>query len=501
LEISTAVDDDWSAGYVGLYKGNDTTVHQWDDFQVGLDNNGDGDIADAGDDILVSDDFNSNQVSLSYDNNGNLTNDGVYKFEYDAWNRLRKAILTDGSDETTIGEYEYYGDNRRAKKTVSNRGEEVVENDGGNTTVLFYYDNQWRILETRNGSNQTTFQHLWGTQYTDELIWLEKNGDPTESNDTNPDDQSSESTADTRYFVHQDRNWNVVALSEYDTAGTNNGRIVERYSYTPYGSFVVLNGDSGSEELNAVSLTSTIGSPFAHQGLAFDQEKLSYQNRWRQYPGSLERFGQRDPRTHSCQDGNDYLCSRATPASRVDPLGLTSRVPWNDMKEYVQGCRMARPSRYLPYGGTFSPELLLCLFWLESSHRTDAGTPPGPYGLGQMGQPACQDVDERFMPGLPDGECWNRQIGGDACEQVANSDAYLLIVFVDYADQDLRAALRRYGGWQADPETGDACYVDPLLNCEQCLKNAAGTGGTGSITRADADCCFSRMNDEVSNCR
>jgi len=75
---------------------------------------GDGDIADAGDDIQIDDDFSSNVMSLSYDNNGNLTldtpplpkanrslgdraampraasqgltDDSVYKFEYDAWN-------------------------------------------------------------------------------------------------------------------------------------------------------------------------------------------------------------------------------------------------------------------------------------------------------------------------------------------------------------------------------------------------------------------------------
>ena len=129
---------------------------------------------------------------------------------------------------------------------------------------------------------------------TDELIWIEKNGDPAESNDTNPDDQSGESTADSRYFVHQDRNWNVVALSEYDTSGTNDGRIVERYSYTPYGSFVVLNGDSGSGELGNASLASTIGNVFAHQGLPFDQDKGCYQNRWREYNSQFYRYTRRD---------------------------------------------------------------------------------------------------------------------------------------------------------------------------------------------------------------
>ncbi len=337
LITSTAVDDDWSAGYVGLYKGgSETTVHQWDDFQVGLDNNDDGDIADDGDDILVSDDLNSNQVSLSYDNNGNLTNDGVYKFEYDAWNRLRKAILTDGSDETTIAEYEYYANNRRAKKTVSNRGVEVVENDGGNTTVLFYYDKQWRILETRNGSNQTTFQHLWGTRYTDELIWLEKNGDPTESNDTDPDDQSGESTADERYFVHQDRNWNVVALSEYDTGGSNHGRIVERYSYTPYGSFVVLKGDSGGGELNNVSLTSTVGNPFAHQGLCFDSESDEYQNRMRHYSVRTQRFDQRDALGY-LDSSSMYSYVTSNPTSSSDPSGLAT-LAMNILRPATPGC-------------------------------------------------------------------------------------------------------------------------------------------------------------------
>jgi len=189
-------------------------VHQFDDVKLGFDNNGDGDILDAGDEVLVDDNFNSNQISLSHDNNGNLTldiavaarrrrsrsdpatalppqcqgltADGVYNYVYDFKNRLRKAQLVVGSDTTTIGEYEYYGDMRRSKKTVSNHGPEVVANDGGNTTVVFYYAGwgnmgsigvspvRWSICETRNGSNQTTFQYLWGTRYTDELIWLEK---------------------------------------------------------------------------------------------------------------------------------------------------------------------------------------------------------------------------------------------------------------------------------------------------------------------------------------
>ncbi len=81
--------------------GDTTVTHQFDDVKVGYDNNADGDILDAGDAIQVSDNFNSNAMSLSYDNNGNLTNDGLYQYVYDAWNRLRKVNRVAAGDTTT----------------------------------------------------------------------------------------------------------------------------------------------------------------------------------------------------------------------------------------------------------------------------------------------------------------------------------------------------------------------------------------------------------------
>ncbi|MBU0639834.1 MAG: hypothetical protein KKB50_13280 [Planctomycetes bacterium] len=95
LITSAAVDDDWSAGCVGLfrYAGNQST-QQFDDVKVGYDNNADADILDAGDEIQIQDDFNSNVMSLSFDNNGSLTDDGVYKFVYDACNRLAGGMPT-----------------------------------------------------------------------------------------------------------------------------------------------------------------------------------------------------------------------------------------------------------------------------------------------------------------------------------------------------------------------------------------------------------------------
>jgi len=333
LLTSTQVDDDWSGGYVGLFRGNqDTNIHQFDDFKVGYDNNADGDFDDGGDVLAIDDNFGDSvtngAISLSYDNNGNLTDDGIFAYAYDAWNRLRLAKLVVGGDETTIGDYEYYGDNRRSRKTVTNHGPEVGANDGGDTEVRFVYAGwrpsgdtmfRWSIVETRDGSNQTTFQHLWGTRYIDELIWIEKNGDPAEGDDTDPDEQMGESTADERYFVHQDRNWNIRMTTRYDTSGASNGVALEHASVSAYGMTAYLRANT-TEQLSV----STLGIAFAHHAAHADREIDTYQNRQRQYFAGLERFSQRDPLGY--EDGlNVANYADSNPITNTDPTGLQAQ--------------------------------------------------------------------------------------------------------------------------------------------------------------------------------
>lgn len=58
---TTTVDDVWSGGQVGLYRGTSstTTTLQWDNFKCGIDDNADGDIDDSGTDyVYASYDFN-----------------------------------------------------------------------------------------------------------------------------------------------------------------------------------------------------------------------------------------------------------------------------------------------------------------------------------------------------------------------------------------------------------------------------------------------------------
>jgi RHS repeat-associated protein len=272
-------------------------------------------------------------MPLSYDNDGNLTQDGVLQYVYDGWNRLKKvqrkaAHAGQADDVTTLATYAYLPDHRRASKVVEHCGIEAVANDGGDTTIHFYYCGtgvspvRWSLCETRNGSNQSTRQWVWGTRYVDEVVFMDVNGSPSYNNNCDPDVAGDGSPLkDRRYFYHQDRNWNVVALSEYaDGVGTN-ARVTERYAYTPYGEFVVLKGDGGSGELGAVLPTSAVGNVFFHQGLPFDPETLTIQNRRRQRTPYIETFFQVDPLGYR-EGANSHASLGSNPLLRVDWLGL-----------------------------------------------------------------------------------------------------------------------------------------------------------------------------------
>ncbi len=59
------------------------------------------------------------------------------------------------------------------------------------------------------------------------------------------------------------------------------GSVVERYEYTAYGEPTVYGGYNGSAggELGNAMLVSTVGNHFMHQGLFYDRETGTYQNR------------------------------------------------------------------------------------------------------------------------------------------------------------------------------------------------------------------------------
>jgi RHS repeat-associated protein len=220
-------------------------------------------------------------------------------------------------------------------------------------------------------------QFIYGTQYTDELIMIRV-------------------TNKGELYVHQDANWNVIALTDLG------GHVVERYIYRPYGEVVVhqetsygdYDGDqdvdttdrdaydgsspSGAERIldldfdgdvdgtdstlfdNNLTLgisrhpgriSTGVEQPFGHQGLMYDAEITSYQNRHRQLASTLRRFLQRDPAGYV--DGMSlYSYCGSNPIVGVDSLGLrVYRMPTKSYSYKINANKLLIPDRLPPFLG------------------------------------------------------------------------------------------------------------------------------------------------------
>jgi RHS repeat-associated protein len=97
-------------------------------------------------------------------------------------------------------------------------------------------------------------------------------------------------------------------------------RVVERYTYDPYGTtYIETWNGSGYDEVEA----SAYGNPFAWTAQRYDAGVGLYAFPFRGYSPALARFLQRDPLGYI--DGpNLYEYARSMPTVLTDPLGLTS---------------------------------------------------------------------------------------------------------------------------------------------------------------------------------
>ena len=329
---------------------------KFDNIKVGYDNNDDDDLDDVGDDLVFSRDFSSTSDTFAYDDAGNLVKDSQFIYTYDAWHRLVTAVSAE-DDDITVGTYTYDGLGRRIKKVVTNAG----DLDG---TELYFYGKGHQVIEVRDGSENMIRQVVHGTRYIDEVVL--------------------EILEDGVAWVHQDANYNVIALTDFAS------QTLEHTYYTPYGIQTVdqetywgdADGDGlvtesewdtdtdgqldsddacwGSDptgvcrlvdfdfdnDVDATDATrlaeldstttyrqpgqpySAVGNTRAHQGLIYDAEIGSYNNRRRQYVASLKRFMRCDPLAlipygaSGYQDGMTlYGHERQNPTRWTDPQG------------------------------------------------------------------------------------------------------------------------------------------------------------------------------------
>jgi RHS repeat-associated protein len=207
-------------------------------------------------------------TSYSYDLNGNLTNDGVYKYYYDCENRLTD-VNDQNNNRIASCKYDYLG--RRIEKKVYGLPDIVTK---------FCYDGDQVIAEYENGSLVRKF--IYGTGIDEPICMIDVSG------------------GNAVYYYHFDGLGSVAALSN------NNGNVVEQYSYSEFGT---------------PSITSSIGNRFMFTGREYDSETGLYYYRARFYKPSIGRFLQTDPIGYS-DSMNLYQYCGSNPIGRLDPYGL-----------------------------------------------------------------------------------------------------------------------------------------------------------------------------------
>jgi RHS repeat-associated protein len=227
-------------------------------------------------------------INLTYDNNGNLQNDGAYSYAYDEENRLLR--VTRNSDSAIVGQYQYDALSRRVQK--------IANPAGVPSTIRYFYDDA-RIIEEQTAGSATQATYVYGN-YIDEVLTIDRGGQT--------------------YYYHQNSLWSVEAITN------SAGAVVERYSFDAYGRPSVFTGSGTSIPPNPWGTPhSTIGNPWMFTGRQLDEESGLYFYRARYFDSNKGRFIMRDPIgvwSDPISLGNSYAYVGNNPINRLDPRGL-----------------------------------------------------------------------------------------------------------------------------------------------------------------------------------
>jgi RHS repeat-associated protein len=252
-----------------------------------------------------------------YDPNGNLTDDGVRTYQYDAMNRLRNVFRK--SDGLQVAAYLYDSGNHRARTVVTNGG---LDGTVSNGTTDFYYDG-WQVVEEHDGSNAITQQYVYGSGL-DEVWTLDnRRGSITVA-------QLNMPVGDFRHFYHANTLGSVYGLTN------QSGALKEGYQYDAYGRETVFApGPSGivhfgDGDVITVDGRSSIGNAYLYTGQRFDAETWLdyYKNRY--YSPALGAFISRDWNIAFGRNGNVYAYVSNDPTNMIDANGLGGRDPYVD---------------------------------------------------------------------------------------------------------------------------------------------------------------------------
>jgi RHS repeat-associated protein len=205
-----------------------------------------------------------------------------YDATYDAWNRMM-AVSASGTPTTG---YKYDGRGRRIVRLGYTSGTLSETRD-------FYFTRSGQDIEQRvNGSSSMDQQHVWGIRYINELV-------------------CRYDAASYLFFVCQDANFNVTALVNAST-----GNAAERFVYTPYGMYKVLDSSWSS-------ISDTHNWMYLFQGGWRDVATAIYQFGPRDLHPGLGCWVERDPIGY-VDAPNLYGALIGNPVRKLDPDGTRS---------------------------------------------------------------------------------------------------------------------------------------------------------------------------------
>jgi RHS repeat-associated protein len=211
-----------------------------------------------------------NATTLSYDDNGNLIDDGTRQYLYDIRDRL--VEIQQGS--TTLATFQYDTFGRRISKTVNG------------TTIAYRYDGDNAIAEIEGAATRTLFT-----------------GPGIDERYARDNETGGRS-----YFL-------TDALGSTMALTAANGDVQARYGYEAY----------GETSFTAVAPGFTSGNPYQYTGRENDGDGLYYY-RARYYSTGQKRFLAEDPL--GFVDGpNPFAYVGGNPLQYRDPLGLWA---WGD---------------------------------------------------------------------------------------------------------------------------------------------------------------------------
>jgi RHS repeat-associated protein len=239
-----------------------------------------------------------NAQSVTYDNNGNTLNDGIYAYAYDEENRLIGVTRIAGS--VVVGQYQYDALSRRVQK--------LADPAGTPSTTVYYYDSS-RVIQEQNSLAVTAATYAYGN-YVNEVLTMDLGGNT--------------------YYYHQNALWSVEAITDSSAAP------VERYAYDAYGLVTVTNGTGVPVSPNSWGTPhSAIGNPWMFTSERLDEETGLYYYLARHYDPNKGRFLQRDPIDYGGEDINLYQYAHDNPVNQVDPTGTVEFKVWTNWYGYV----------------------------------------------------------------------------------------------------------------------------------------------------------------------